>query len=210
MSRTVLAHGPRQTTLQVNPTLCWQKKRGEIVLSQNSTDGVYYPKSAFLGVWLRFLIGVIDLVVVGFVSAIVATLVLSLFPPAISEIAASFAVITICLVYYIVLKRSEFRTVGYRMFHVRVVNLRGQRPSVFQMVNRFSFMLLGPLNGIVDLLWISSDESKQALRDKWSQTYVIRDTAEPKGYGPIAMQRYGIMGFNFLFAEVLEGTVQAP
>ncbi len=173
--------------------------------SYSSQEGVFYAKSAHPGLWRRFAIGLVDIFVAMIVMVILATIFGVLLPERSATAGTGLTWLVFVVFYFVFLKRSTFRTLGYRLFRVRVVDLHGERPSIFKMVNRFSFMLLGPFNGPIDLLWVASDDSKQALRDKWSQTYVVSDTAEPEGHGQIRMQRYGLMGFNMLFAEVEHG-----
>ena len=45
-------------------------------------------------------------------------------------------------------------------------------------------------------------ERRQALRDKFAHTYVIKDRAVPLGQGAIVYSTYTIFAVNFLFAEV--------
>jgi hypothetical protein len=59
-----------------------------------------------------------------------------------------------------------------------------------------------PFNILIDLLWIGNDARRQALRDKFAGTYVIRRGAEPIARGPIRYEYYTILGNNFIFAEV--------
>ena len=67
---------------------------------------------------------------------------------------------------------------------------------------RLMFGVLGPLNWMVDLLWLSGDPHRQALRDKLAGTYVVRKTAEPAGTGKIVRRYYEFFGYNFIFREV--------
>jgi hypothetical protein len=69
-------------------------------------------------------------------------------------------------------------------------------------MGRLAFVLLGPFNFFVDLLWISSDPCRQALRDKVAHTYVVRVTAVPTGVGQVIYRIYTVFGMTLLFAEV--------
>jgi hypothetical protein len=70
------------------------------------------------------------------------------------------------------------------------------------MIYRLAFAFLGPLNWLVDLTWLSNDDHRQALRDKYAHTYVIKVSAEPAGTGKVIFRYYEILGYNFLFREV--------
>jgi hypothetical protein len=64
------------------------------------------------------------------------------------------------------------------------------------------FGLLGPLNWLLDLVWLSSDAHRQALRDKFANTYVVKVQAQPAGRGKIVFRSYEILFYNCLFREV--------
>ena len=104
--------------------------------------------------------------------------------------------------YFVLLKRSRFRTLGYRLLRARIVNLQGSRPSIYALTIRLLFAVLGPLNFLLDLMWIPGDRYRQALRDKFAHTYVIRDRAEPVARGGIIYTSYHVLGMAFIFPEV--------
>ena len=110
--------------------------------------------------------------------------------------------IALGFVYLVLLKHSRFRTLGYLIGGIRIVSLQGQRPSIWSLTIRALFVFLGPLNMLIDILWVTNDERRQALRDKLAHTYVILDRAIPVGQGAIVYASYTIFGANFLFAEV--------
>ena len=62
--------------------------------------------------------------------------------------------------------------------------------------------MLGPINFVLDLLWVWSDSYRQTLRDKLAYTYVVRRDAVPEGRGPIAFAHYSILGWHLLCREV--------
>jgi uncharacterized RDD family membrane protein YckC len=68
--------------------------------------------------------------------------------------------------YLTMLKVSPVRTLGFRLTGVKVLTLRGERPSILRMSFRLLLWLLGPFNWFYDLLWLSGDECRQTLRDK--------------------------------------------
>jgi uncharacterized RDD family membrane protein YckC len=110
--------------------------------------------------------------------------------------------VAILFAYFVIFKRSRFGTVGYRVFKVRIVGLDGQPPSLGSLTLRWSFMALGPLNYLLDLLWLSSDPHRQAVRDKFAHTYVVKQGAEPAGTAKVIYRYYDILGYNFLFREI--------
>ena len=118
--------------------------------------------------------------------------------------------IALGFVYLVLLKHSRFRTLGYLVGGIRIVSLQGQRPSIWSLTIRALFAFFGPLNMLIDIMWVTSDERRQALRDKFAHTYVIRDRAIPMGQGTIVYAPYTILGANFLFAEVRPIRGEAP
>ncbi len=74
------------------------------------------------------------------------------------------------------------------------------------MTLRLGFMTLGPLNYFIDLAFLSSDTHRQALRDKFAQTYVVRKRAQPVGTAVVLYRYYEICCYHFLVRETEEGT----
>jgi len=180
--------------------------------SERSTQGVYYSRDDYAGFWRRLIVDLIDftLLLVGVVSfTLGAAFILPNGEQAIphlffwSGMALGFA-------YLVLLKHSRFRTFGYFVGGIRIVSIQGERPSYWSLTIRALFALFGPLNMLIDIIWVTSDERRQALRDKFAHTYVIRDRAIPIGEGVIVYARYTILGANFLFAEVRTVSAEAP
>jgi hypothetical protein len=74
--------------------------------------------------------------------------------------------------------------------------------SHWSLIARFMFGMLGPLNWPIDLIWLTNDIHRQALRDKFANTYVIRAAAQSSGTGKVVFRQYDILFYNFLFREV--------
>ena len=95
------------------------------------------------------------------------------------------------------------------MESVRIVGQDGGKPGISSLTLRLLFGVLGPLNWL-DLVWLSGDTHRQALRDKLAGTYVVRKDARPAGTGKIVYRHYEILFYNFLFREVeVETTMTA-
>lgn len=104
--------------------------------------------------------------------------------------------------YFVLLKRSRAGTLGYRLCGVRIVGIDGQRAGLVPLTVRMLFMVLGPVNYLLDLAWMANDTHRQALRDKFADTYVVRKLAVPAGSGKVIHRQYEILFYNFLFREV--------
>lgn len=164
--------------------------------------GVYYRRADHPGFFCRLLVDLIDLTVVMLLMLLIMFLIALLCPSDWYTGLAMLFTAALWFIYFVLLKRSRIRTLGYVLFGTRIVSLHGQPPSLFAMSIRLLFAGLGPFNSLLDLIWIAGDEQRQALRDKFAGTYVIRRYATPCGQGPIVYNRYMLLGYNFLFRDV--------
>jgi uncharacterized RDD family membrane protein YckC len=180
--------------------------------SAHPTQGVYYARGDYAGFWRRLMVDAIDftlLLVVVVTTALSLVLILPNGERLLLHV-LFWSGIAFGFVYLVLLKHSRFRTLGYLVGGIRIVSIQGQRPSIWSLTIRALFAFFGPLNMLVDIMWVTSDERRQALRDKFAHTYVIRDRAIPMGLGAIVYARYTILGANFLFAEVRPIRSAAP
>lgn len=105
--------------------------------------------------------------------------------------------------YLAIVKPSSLRTVGYRVTGLKIVNLKGNRPSVFRMTFRMLLWLLGPFNLLIDLMWLGADTEQQSLRDCYSGTCVVRSQAKPIGEGAIHLAYYTALGMTLMYPRVV-------
>ena len=132
-------------------------------MSQKATSpsGVYYREEDHLGVVKRLLIDAIDLPVAAALSALALNLAWWLWP---GEDDLGGAILPLCgaiwFAYFVLLKRSRFRTFGYALTGAKIVNLSGERPSIVSLLWRLLFALLGPLNFVLDIVWMTGDADR--------------------------------------------------
>jgi uncharacterized RDD family membrane protein YckC len=182
-------------------------------MAKNETEilGVFYRPEDYLSVGKRLLIDTVD-TLVALVVSIGLTVAFALLLPE-GDVLGVAILATWTLVwssYFVFLKRSSYRTLRYRLAGARVVNLQGETPSVASLVGRLLFVVGGPVNFFLDLVWISSDPARQAVRDKFAHTYVIKKEAVPAGRGKVVYRTYLMFGTAFLFQEVQGATAAAP
>jgi uncharacterized RDD family membrane protein YckC len=164
---------------------------------------VYYRREDYLGVARRFLIDLVDFPVALFLSLSVIGAVWTF----VADL-EDWGVVLLLLCgavwfgYFVLLKGSRFRTLGYVIAGAQIVNLKGERPSFLSLTGRLLFALAGPLNFFFDILWLTGDADRQAFRDKFASTYVVRRNARPAGVGTIVFRTYMFSGMTFLFKEV--------
>ncbi len=171
--------------------------------------GVIYEKKDYAGFSKRVVIAMIDIVVIAAVSACGSYFADSFFSFEDTHHRFNFILILIFSIFYLaILKRSKFRTIGYLLARVKIVDLKGQRPSIFKMILRELLILLGPFELFTDIIWMTSEATKQTLRDKYVGTYVIRQTAIPVGKGRLQNVSLGFMGWNLMYREVQESLIK--
>jgi len=168
-----------------------------------TSTGVYYHRKDCLGVTRRLLIDFVDVPVAYALSVLVVMAAWAVLPDTEFTRAITLPLFGISwCAYLVLLKRSKVRTVGYIAFGAQIVDLKGGRPSILRLLGRLFFVFFGPLYFLVDLLWLTGDANRQALRDKFAGTYVVRLEATPAGSGPIRVRTYMFWGMTFLFREV--------
>lgn len=163
---------------------------------------VYYSDRDYLGVMRRLLIDAVDAFVAVAGSLALSAIGASLAPYQYSPLITLTTFTGVFIAYFVVLKGSRFRTLGYVLAGARIVSLSGEPPSYTAFLGRLAFAVLGPVNFVFDLLWVSSDPRRQALRDKFAHTYVVRKSAVPAGTGHIVYGTYMVFGWTILCAEV--------
>jgi len=111
---------------------------------------------------------------------------------------------------YLTVVRRSVGSLGYLVMGLRIVDLKGQRPSLLQLSARLIWWCFGPLNALVDLVYLTGDEDCQAIRDKMFQTYVIKRSAQPAGMGPRRAIHMTFMTASLMVFEVARPPEQKP
>ena len=169
--------------------------------------GVYYAEKDVAGLAARFVALGVDALLVALVWGALS-LAASLFE--LAQSVANVVALVLAWGYLAWLKRSPIGTLGYRLCNLQVVDLSGARPSLASSTSRFLFLFFGPLNVLIDLLWLSHDAHRQSLRDKIVGTYVVRRGAGPAGTGPISYPTYFVATLSFVVPEVQRDVVRRP
>jgi uncharacterized RDD family membrane protein YckC len=119
------------------------------------------------GLFRRFLVIVVDLAVAALAAIAIAADGEGSLPPL-----CVYAWLALCYAYFVLLEASSLGTLGFLVTGVRIVTLKGERPSVLRMTFRLLIWVLGPINVLVDLFRLTGDEYKQTLRDNFAGTRV--------------------------------------
>jgi uncharacterized RDD family membrane protein YckC len=169
----------------------------------SAEEGVYYSRQDYAGFFRRLGIDLIDIFAAFVVWFCLTSLVFMLTPGDEPPLWPAFLfLVVVGFGYFVLLKRSAIGTLGYKLCRAQIVNFQGVRPGIPSLTLRFLFSVFGPLNFLLDLFWIPSDKQRQALRDKFAHTYVVKAGAQPEGRGSIVYNSYHILGGAFIFAEV--------
>ncbi len=169
-------------------------------------DAEYYAAEDYVGFGTRLLIMFVDsLVLVLFGVALWMPLV-ALFLAGIIEFDPSgyfwLVYLFVIWIYLGPVKRSNFGTIGFRIFAVRLVSARGGRPTLVNMTFRMMMWMFGPFSIVLDLLWLGADSESQSLRDCYLGTYLIKRKAMPIGRAPLHLTCYNAMGFVLSYPRV--------
>lgn len=175
--------------------------------SDQPADHVYYLTEDYAGLARRFGslvvdLGVLFLLITGVEEAVFA---LDLVPIDFDGNPPSWyygCLAALAGLYLTVLKRSPIRTPGYWIAGLRIVDLRACTPSMPRMIFRLSLWILGPINPVLDFLFISNNEERQTIRDKLAGTYVVLSTARPAGVGLKTLERISFMGMMLMYPVI--------
>ncbi len=174
--------------------------------SARELDGVYYCMADYAGLGRRLLILLID----GAVLFLALAVIVGTYPMVAPALGHAFqiyaaAVVFIVFAYLAILGRTRWGTLGYALTSVRVVNLRGEQPSVLCMLYRTLFGVLGPLDAVFNIIWLGGDVHRQSVHDKLAGTYVVCRGVEPAGRGRQGYVTYTLFGYTFMVREVSRG-----
>lgn len=177
-------------------------------------DGVYYDSQDYASFIRRIGVIVIDSVVLVFLSIVLWSTLLVVYdefgftddPVRLFSVLAALGV----WLYSVPLKRSRFRTVGYRVLGLMIVATKGGPPSLLTMTFRSLLWLFGPFNFLLDLAWLGADTEGQTLRDCYAGTYVVRNGARPIGTAPMHLTRYNGAGLTLAYPRVCRPSKDSP
>ncbi len=169
-----------------------------------SQTGVYYRQEDYAGFWKRCIAWLIDLTVILLFVGLYGYLVFSFIEDSSFAVKVSFSgSLLSAYAYLAILKSSRFKTLGFKVAHITIVDLKGEKPSWSTMLVRFLLMTLGPFTLLYDLLWLTGETTRQTLRDKYMGTYVIKNDSTPLGMGKIRSVRLDFMGWHLIFRETI-------
>jgi uncharacterized RDD family membrane protein YckC len=97
-------------------------------------EGVYYRSDDYAGVWLRLFVEAVDFITAFTFSVVGTAFVLLLL---LEDDSLRWAILitwaTIWFAYFVILKRTKIRTLGYILGGVKIVNLQGAPPGIISL-----------------------------------------------------------------------------
>jgi uncharacterized RDD family membrane protein YckC len=164
---------------------------------------VCFSPGDYAGFWCRLTAELVDLCAVAILGIVVTAIVVVAAPAeAPGDAVLLTGLMALVYGYFVVLKRSRVRTLGYRLARVHIVDVHGRPPGLGPLTVRLLFGVAGPFNFVLDMMWIPSDRHRQSLRDKVAHTYVVKTRARPAGPALIVYRQYHLMGMSLLFQEL--------
>lgn len=165
-------------------------------------DGVYFAADDYIGAGRRLLMVCVDAVVLGVMVWVLSSVWFYLFGN--YELFAGGVVLAMWL-YLVPLKRSGFRTIGYRVIGAKLVNLKGARPALWLLTLRSLLWLFGfsPVTLMLEFLWCRVDDDRQSLRDRITNTCLVKHHATPIGTGEVHTAYYFSCGYMFAYSHVV-------
>jgi len=171
---------------------------------------IFFDRDSYAGLVRRLLAMITDGIVLFLAAVAIGTpLMMLLGDPTTGQFPEPlFLVLWIAFnwFYLTAIKRSRFRTIGYRIFGIQIVTTHGTRPTLTAMTFRLAMWVFGPFNFILDMVWLGADTEHQTLRDCYACTYVVRARAQPLGTAPVHLTRYFGAGLAPSYPRVLRRT----
>jgi uncharacterized RDD family membrane protein YckC len=171
-------------------------------LQRNSLgEGFLFRPNDYVGFGPRMAIFIIDSLVILFILGLLAIGWRFLFGPKVGGY--GFLWLIVIWTYVVALKRSKFRTLGYRCLRCKLVTLQGQPPTMLMLtVREFLWILFFPSHFFLDFIWCGIDQDRQTLRDCYTSMQVLRNDAVPIGSGQIHLTHFFALGFAFNYPRV--------
>jgi uncharacterized RDD family membrane protein YckC len=171
--------------------------------SEGLGHGVFYERDAYADLLKRFAIIAIDLgVIIAVGAALFVFFIVLVENDDDAYVAFLWSWFLVIYAYLVFAEASNIGTLGFLVTGMKIVNLKGERPSFVRMTFRLLLWALGPFHPIIDLLFLSDDPNRQTLRDKLAGTYVVKKEAVPCGEGKVRLAQFFVLGFNILVPEV--------
>lgn len=165
-------------------------------------DGVYFAPTDYIGVGRRLLILCVDAVTIFLLGWGLSAVWFDLL-----GISDGFicALVVGGWLYLVPLKRSVWRTVGYRLAGAKLVNLQGEQPALWSLTIRSMLWIfwIAPGNFLFDLLWCGVDGDRQSIRDRIANTCLVKNNAIPVGTGEVHLAHYFALGYMLVYSHVV-------
>ncbi|OZG71638.1 hypothetical protein BTA51_20390 [Hahella sp. CCB-MM4] len=163
--------------------------------------GVVYEEEDYAGFWRRLLTLLVDLFIVW--SLVFVGFKLDVWAnnhEYYDDLYCSYFSLALAYFYLTTMKASSFGSIGQRLTNTRIETIFGSRPGQMRMTLRLLFWLLGPVNFLTDLFFITVVKERRAIRDCFCNTIVVKRSATPiDKTAPIRVARIFAFGLNLMY-----------
>lgn len=94
----------------------------------------------------------------------------------------------VAVAYHIALRRTRGGTVGYRLTGMRLIDCHNQPPPLRVLVKRFFLATATTLPFGISYFQCMKNPRRQAMHDRWCNTWMVRRDAVPAGPGMLVHQ----------------------
>lgn len=120
--------------------------------------------------------------------------------------------VVVAVAYHIAIRRTRGGTLGYRLAGIQLINCYNEPPSWGTLLKRFFYATALTVPFGLSYFLSLKDPKRQALHDRWCNTWMVRRGALPAGPGVISdrMQLLGSRGIHYIDVEPLPAEAAAP
>lgn len=169
---------------------------------------VIYQPTDYIGLLPRLLIFFVDGIVLWVAYFLIATPIVVYYEMSQLRVGPLIFLVPMTFIWWYLtfLKRSRFRTLGYRLVGARIETLYGRPPEIWRLTMRMmlsvTWMVGFPAGFFLDCLWTSMGDDRQTFRDVFCGTRLVRNTSKPIGDGRLVYCLWMGLGRIFLYARV--------
>ena len=173
------------------------------MVEQTNDLGQYYAQEDYAGVFLRWLIILVDgaFLCFAFLIFIISARLFGVSSPYANHLFTAGWYL-FCYSYLALLKATPLGTFGYLLAGVKLVDYKGNRPSVVKTTRRFLVIIFVPWNFLLDLNWLENKDARQTFGDRMGETFVVKRHARPIGSGQQVYVQEFVDGMCYVFREI--------
>ncbi len=160
-----------------------------------------YKKSDYVGFFRRWLIIAVDCLVILFLMLIPFIFHL-IFLGVQYEILFSIYFIVVLIIYHIIFKYLKGGTLGYMLCGMKLVDFYGKKPSLYQVLLRFTYWFIFPIHILIDLIGLGASKNRSCMINNLSETFIVKQDAQPIEVKSIKSILFFYSGMTYIFRVI--------